>query len=322
MKKSGFFGATILFVAAFIWGSSFVAQSIGMERIEAFTYNGVRTLMGAAVLLPIVLWRDARQKRGMDAEQRAVCKQTAKKTWLAGLMLGAALCVASNFQQFAFIDSTSGKIAFITALYMLFVPILGLVLGRRLPPLMWGCVALGAVGLWFLSIPAGGFADVNRGDVLALCCAFFFAVQILLVERFAAKYDPVKLTFVQFLSSGAVSVLLMFLFESPSVGAINSAIWPLLYSGVLSCGIAYTFQTIGQKYTPSTLASLIMCMESVFGVLSGAVILHEIPTGRELLGCALMLCAIVAAQFADRKKKRDVGRTHLRMKQPQRRTYL
>ena len=307
MKKSNFGGALILFAAAFIWGSSFVAQSIGMEKIEAFTYNGIRTLMGAAVLLPIVLLKDAKTLRGADAAAKKALRQTSKKTWLGGIVLGIALCAASNVQQFAFNYSTPGKIAFITALYMLFVPILGVFLHKKIPPLIWGCVALGAVGLWFLSVPAGGFTEINFGDILALICAVFFAVQILLVERYAAVYDPVKLTFAQFIVSGVISVVLMFIFETPTVQNINAAIWPLLYSGVLSCGMAYTFQTIGQKYTESTLASLIMCMESVFGVLSAMVLLRQFPTAREWIGCALMFAAILAAQFADkiRKKRKE-----------------
>ena len=304
MKKTKLGGALILFAAAFIWGSSFVAQSIGMEKIEAFTYNGIRTLMGAAVLLPIVVCRDLRAVKNTAAEAKRTFAQTYKKTWLAGAVLGLALCAASNVQQFAFVWSTPGKIAFITALYMLFVPMLGILLHKKIPPLIWGCVALGAVGLWFLSVPAGGFSDVNFGDLLALVCAVLFAVQILLVERYAAIYDPVRLTFVQFLVSGVLSVLLMFVFETPRTPNINAAIWPLLYSGVLSCGVAYTFQTIGQKYTESTVASLIMCMESVFGVLSAMVILRQIPTAREWTGCALMLTAIIAAQFADRIKRK------------------
>ena len=303
MKKSKWFGAVILFAAAFIWGSSFVAQSIGMEKIEAFTYNAVRTMMGAATLLPLVTFRDLKTLRGQTKEAREAYKKTEKRTWLAGAALGVALCFASNFQQFAFNYTQPGKIAFITALYMLFVPILGIFLKKKIPPLTWCCVALGAVGLWFLSVPAGGFTEVNPGDVLALICAVFYAVQILMVEKYAAVYDPIKLTFVQFLVSGGVSGVLTFIFETPNAADINAAILPLLYSGVLSCGVAFTFQTVGQKYTESTLASLIMCMESVFGVLSAMVILKQIPTAREWIGCGLMLTAIVAAQFADRLKK-------------------
>lgn len=300
MKKNQIKGILVLFVTAFIWGSALVAQSIGMERIEAFTYNGIRTLMGAAVLLPIVLVKDLNGIRSLTPEKRAEKRKQSKTQWKCGVILGLALCAAANVQQFAFNYTTPGKIAFITALYMLFVPIIGLFLGKKAPKLMWICIIIGAAGLYFLSFPAGGQTGVNLGDALTLICAVFFAVHIILVDRFSSDIDPIKLSFMQFLTSGTISSVLMFIFENPSISAINSAILPLLYSGLLSCGIAYTFQVIGQKHTEPTLASLIMCMESVFGVLSAAVILHQIPTFREISGCALMLAAIIAAQFSDK----------------------
>ncbi|MBQ7637408.1 MAG: DMT family transporter [Clostridia bacterium] len=308
MKKTQFKGVIILFITAFIWGSAFVAQSVGMDSVEAFTFNGIRTLMGAAVLLPIVAVRDFKGIKDLSSEEREKRKAKSRAEWKNGFLLGLTLCVASNLQQSAFNYSTPGKIAFITALYMLFVPLIGLFAGKKAPWLTWVCVAAGAVGLYFLSIPEGDFTGINRGDLLSLLCAFFFAVQITLVDRYTENTDPVKLSFVQFLTAGSISCVLMFIFESPSVLAINAAIIPLLYSGLLSCGIAYTFQVVGQKYTEPTLASLIMCMESVFGVLSAAVILRQIPSGREIIGCALMFAAIIAAQFSDRvkiPKKRD-----------------
>ena len=301
MRKTQLKGALILLLTAFIWGSSFVAQSIGMEKIDAFTYNGVRTLMGAAALLPFVLITLRKKAKLRTPEARTALKKSVKRTLLSGAALGLVLCAASNFQQFAFYDSTSGKIAFITALYMLFVPVLGLFLGKRVHILTWGCILLGGVGLWFLSVPANGPGNVNRGDILALVCAVLYAVQILMVERFVEDCDPVALSFIQFLVSGAISCVLMFIFETPRLADINAAILPLLYSGLLSCGVAYTLQIVGQKYTESTLASLIMCMESVFGVLSSAVVLGQFPNSRELLGCALMLTAIVAAQLVGKR---------------------
>lgn len=300
MKKTQLRGISFLFATAFIWGSSFVAQSIGMEKIEAFTYNGIRTLMGAAVLLPIVIAANIKKNRSLTPEKRKEKKKQSKTEWKCGFFLGLALCAGSNFQQFAFNHSTPGKIAFITALYMLFVPIIGLFLGKKAPKLMWVCVCVGAVGLYFLSFPSGEVTSINPGDILSLICAVFFAIQIILVDRYAGNIDPVKLSFMQFFVSGVISCVLMFIFESPSIEAINSVILPLLYSGLLSCGIAYTFQVIGQKHTEPTLASLIMCMESVFGVLSAAVILHQIPTPREISGCVLMFAAIIAAQFSDK----------------------
>ena len=217
-------------------------------------------------------------------------------------MLGLALCVPSNLQQAAFGYTTSGKIAFITALYILLVPLFGLVLGKKPPLIVWVGLLAGVAGLYFLSFPAGGEGGVNPGDVLSLGCAAGFAVQILLVERFAAENDAVKLSFVQFLVSGALSCVLMAAFETPTLAAVKAGFWPLMYAGVLSCGVAYTLQVVGPKHTESTLASLIMCLESVFAVLGAAVVLHEVPSGREWLGCALMLAAIFTVQIAGRKR--------------------
>lgn len=297
--KTQFKGVALLLLTAFIWGSSFVAQSVGMESVEAFTFNGIRTLMGAAVLLPVVLLRDRLKVRQLTEAQRREKKETDRRTLRYGAVLGVALCTASNFQQFAFNYSTSGKIALITALYMFFVPLIGLFLRKRVPALTWLCVAAGFVGLYFLCIdPASDFA-INKGDALAAACAFFYAIHILLVERFVPGADGIKLSFVQFTVSGVISCVLMFIFEHPEIGAIGAAIVPLLYSGVMSCGFAYTFQIVGQRYTEATLASLIMCMESVFGVLCGAVILHEVLSGREIAGCVIMLIAILLSQLSE-----------------------
>ncbi len=301
MKHSRLFGVLSLFAAAFIWGSTFVAQSVGMEYIGPLTYNGIRFLMGAAVLLPLALLREKRAGRAGHATPLND-KNERRSLLLHGALLGAALCVASDFQQAAFLYTEPGKIAFITALYMLFVPLLGLPFGKRVPLFIWGCAALGGAGMYVLSMPAGGAGSWNRGDLLSLACALFFAVQILLVERFSPRHDPVSLSCVQFFFSGALSACVTPFFESPSPQAVRGALWTLLYAGILSCGVAYTLQMAGQKHTESTVASLIMCTESVFGVLSAAVALHKIPTAREAVGCVMMLAAILASQFAGRTK--------------------
>ncbi|MBQ4369764.1 MAG: DMT family transporter [Oscillospiraceae bacterium] len=297
--KTQFKGVVLLLLTALIWGSSFVAQSVGMRKIEAFTYSGIRTLMGAVVLLPFIIISEIRQRRSLDAEQLSRKKARDKKTVLCGCILGIVFCFATNFQQFAFNYSTSGKIAFITALYMFFVPIIGLVFRKRTPLLTWICVLIGFVGLYFLCIDPRNLAGVNRGDMLTAVCAVFFAIHILLVERFSPDTDGLKLSCTQFVVAGIISCILMFIFEEPRIPAIKSAIIPLLYSGVMSCGIAYTLQIIGQKYTEATIASLIMCGESVFGVLTGAVLLHETLTPREILGCAVMFAAIILSQLSD-----------------------
>ena len=298
-QKTQWKGVVMLMLTALIWGSSFVAQSVGMESVEAFTFNGIRTLMGAVVLLPFILIRDKVQAKSMTAEQIKERRAMDKKTVRYGLILGLVFCAACNFQQFAFEYSTSGKIAFITALYMFFVPLFGLFLKKRVPWLTWVCVLAGFVGLYFLSIGPGGLGSINRGDIRAFICAVFYAVHILLIEKFAPDVDGIKLSFVQFVVSGVITCILMFIFETPQMSAILSAIVPLLYSGIMSCGLAYTFQIVGQKYTEATVASLIMCMESVFAVLAGAVLLHELLTGREIVGCVIMFVAIIVSELSE-----------------------
>ncbi len=299
MKKTQLRGVVILLATAFIWGSSFVAQDVGMNSVEAFTFNGIRTLMGATVLLPFILLRDLIGAKKADASTPVLRRAANKKLLISGTLIGIVLCAASNLQQFAFNYSSSGKIAFITAFYMLFVPIIGLFLRKRISGVTWGCILLGTLGLYFLCIGEEGLSDINVGDILTLCCAVVYAVHILLIEKLAPEVDSIKLSCVQFAVSGTISCILMFIFESPSLPAIGAAIIPLLYSGIMSCGFAYTFQIVGQKYTESTVASLLMCMESVFGVLCSALLLHERLTARETLGCIIMFAAIILSQIGD-----------------------
>ena len=298
-KKTQFKGVFMLLLTAFIWGTSFVAQSVGMESVEAFTFNGIRTLMGACVLIPFILIRDKITAHQMTSDEISNRKKLNKKTVVYGSVLGVVLCAASNFQQFAFNYSTSGKIAFVTAFYMLFVPLFGLFFKKRVPIITWVCVFFGFVGLYFLCINPSDLTAINTGDILTLICSVIFAVHILLIEKFAPDVDGIKLSCVQFAVSGTISCILMFIFEAPDINAVSAAILPLLYSGVMSCGLAYTFQVVGQKYTEATVASLLMCMESVFGVISSAIILHETLTGRETIGCVIMFAAIILSQLSD-----------------------
>ena len=298
MQKTQFKGVALLLLTALIWGIAFVAQSAGMENVGAFTFSGVRTWMAVCVLLPFILIRDRLTARYKTKEQLAERKAENRRVLKYGVILGVVFCAAGNLQQFAFYDSTSGKIAFITALYMFFVPLIGALGGKRIPALTWLSVAAGFVGLYFLCIDPNNLGAVNRGDLLALGCSVLFAVHILLIERFACRVDGVKLSCAQFAVSAAISTVCMFLFEHPTLAAIRAAIVPLLYAGLMSSGLAYTFQIIGQKYTDSTVASLLMCMESVFGVLAGAVLLHERLSGREIFGCAVMFAAILLSQVS------------------------
>ena len=307
MKKTQLKGAAFLLLTAFIWGVAFVAQSVGMESVGGFTFSGVRMLLGATVLLPVIFIRDFFLVKKMSAEDLRRRKRDDRRTLVYGAILGVVFCLAANFQQFAFQYSEAGKIAFITAIYIFFVPLLGLFFKNKVPVLTWICVAVGFVGLYFLCIDGENLMAINLGDIFALICAFLFAIHILLIERFTAGIDGLKLSCVQFLVGGAISSVMMFIFEAPTWGAIVGAAAPILYAGILSCGLAYTLQIIGQKYTESATASLIMCMESVFAVVASAILLGERMSLRETLGCVIMFVAImipnVAAMVRENRKK-------------------
>ncbi|MCQ2516462.1 MAG: DMT family transporter [Saccharofermentans sp.] len=287
MRKTSLKGVLILLLTAVIWGSSFVAQEVGMESIDAFTYTAIRTILGALMLLPVVLIVN----KGFDFK---------KSTLLAGVVLGIDFSIAQNFQQFAFYHSTSGKIAFITAFYMFFVPLFSLFLKKKVRLLTWAAILLGLVGLFLLCINPEDMTAINRGDIQAFFCAVFYAVQIMLIDYYVEKdINGIQLSFMQFVVAAIISSVLMFIFETPTIANIKIAAIPLAYSGIMSCGIAYTLQIIGQKHTSPVIASLLMCLESVFAVISAALILHQVMSLREGLGCIIMFVAIILSQLAE-----------------------
>lgn len=296
-QKTQLKGVFILLLTAFIWGTSFISQSVGMEKIDAFSFNGIRTILGALFLLPIIIIKATiykkKQKKDVVSYRKSNIEITKK-----GFILSIPFFIATNLQQFAFYYSTSGKIAFITAMYMLFVPLLGLVIKKRISLLTWICIILGFVGLYFLCIEPENVTNINKGDLLALGCAFFFAIHILFIEKYSVGVDGAKLSCTQFAFGGTLSCICMFIFEQPNIKDILAVTGPLLYSGIMSCGVAYTLQIIGQKYTEATIASLLMCAESVFAVIAGAIILHEMMSGREIIGCIIMFAAIILSQLS------------------------
>ncbi|MBQ1536685.1 MAG: DMT family transporter [Ruminococcus sp.] len=302
-QKTQLKGAVMLLLTALIWGMAFTAQSKGMESMGAFTFNAIRMLMGGAVLLPCILIRDRAVSKKLTPQQKLQKKQEDAKSVKYGVLLGVIFCVASNIQQHAFAYTSAGKIAFITALYIFFVPLLGLFVKKRTPLMTWLCVLMGFAGLYFLCVDPKDMGEFNKGDLLAIGCAAVFALHILTIERFTAKGDGLRLSAMQFLVGGALSGIAMFIFETPKLSGILDASVPLLYAGILSCGVAYTLQIIGQKYTEATVASLILCMESVFGVLTAAVILGERLSVREIIGCVIMFGAIILSQFSERLSK-------------------
>lgn len=314
-KKTSPKGILLLLLTAFIWGTSFVAQSDGAEKIDAFTFQGIRTILGGISLIPFVLISFLSEKKYKDSlsddEKKADKKllevrRKNKNSLVYGVVQGCVLAAASNFQQFAFYHSTAGKIAFITATYMFMVPLASLIFFRKKINLTtWISIFLGFLGLYFISFSRGsGFTDLNKGDIQAFFCAIFFTAHILCIDSFSPKCDGILLSCVQFFTAGIISCVLMMIFENPNLSDIKSAAIPLLYSGVMSCGIAYTCQIFGQRSCDSALGSLLMCMESVFAVLSAAFLLYERLSAREIAGCVIMFSAILISQVADIVKSR------------------
>lgn len=280
----------LLALTALIWGVAFVAQSVGMEYVGPFTFNSVRFLIGGMVLLPLVT--QSKQKH----DTSAITDPLRKREWiLGGILCGLALCVASCLQQIGIGYTTVGKAGFITAMYIVIVPVLGIFFKKKTGWLVWVSVALAAAGLYFLCMTES--LSIGIGDLYVLACAVVFSVHILLIDHFSPRVDGVALSCVQFLVSGTLAGIAAFVWEQPSLSAILSAWAPILYAGVLSSGVGYTLQVIGQKGVDPTVASLILSLESVFSVLAGWVLLGQGLSGRELVGCVLMAVAIVLAQL-------------------------
>lgn len=295
----------LLLLTAFIWGSAFVAQKSGMDYIEPFTYNGIRTFIGGMVLIPVIIFFTKKNNRQNGTEEKVFDFEKDKIAIIGGICCGLALFVASSLQQFGVSYTTAGKAGFITTLYVVFVPILSLLLRKKVRPIMWVCVALGAVGLYLLCMTDASF-NLQFGDMLVLLCAVAFAVHILVIDHFSPKADGVKISCVQFLVSGVLGIICMFIFETPDIGNILACWLPILYAGVLSCGVAYTLQVVAQADADPTAASLILCLESVFAVISGAILLHESMSPRELMGCAVIFAAVIISNLPEKKASTDL----------------
>lgn len=288
----------MLFLTAFIWGTAFVAQSVGVESIGPFAFNSIRSLVGGIALLPVIFFFD-RRKTLQEREQERKNKKT---LLVGGVCCGLALGVASTLQQIGIQYTTVGKTGFITALYIVIVPILGLFFGKRVGIKLWVSVVIAIVGLYLLC--ASGSMALQLGDVLVLLCAVGFSVHIMVIDHFSPKTDGVKLSCIQFFVAAILAGLGMLVAEGMPATQDVCASWiPILYAGLLSSGVGYTLQIIGQKGVNPTIASLVMSLESVFSVLAGWAFLHERMSSRELTGCVLMFCAIVLAQLPERTKK-------------------
>lgn len=297
----------LLFLTAVIWGVAFVAQSAGMDYVGPFTFNAVRSIIGGIVLIPCIFILKQWKKKNVDAQVAEATEMTKEETdkqkkdlIVGGIACGVLLFIASNFQQFGIQYTTVGKAGFVTALYIVIVPILGIFLHRKAGAKIWIGVVLALCGLYLLCMQ--GSFSLQKGDFLVLLCAFSFSFHILVVDYFSPKVDGVKMSCIQFFVCGILSGIGMFLFETPQISLILAAWMPILYAGVMSCGVAYTLQIVGQKGMNPTIASLILSMESVVSVLAGWVLLQEKLSNKELFGCVLMFAAIILAQLPDRKR--------------------
>lgn len=289
-------------LAAFIWGTAFVAQSVGADYVEPFTFNAARSAV--AFLFLLALCGVFRAVRGRDS-QTAAAAGSRKELVLGGVCCGLALTVATNLQQKGLETTTSGKAGFITALYIVIVPIAGMFLGKKAPKIIWISVVLAVAGLYCLCITEE--FTITSGDFYILLCAFCFTVHILVIDHFTQRVDGVAMSCIQFLTVAVLSAAGMLLTESPTLEALRICAGPILYVGIFSSGVAYTLQILAQKDSNPTVVSLLLSLESVFATLSGAVILGDTMSGKEYFGCVLMLAAVVLAQLPEPRKRQAAG---------------
>ncbi len=290
----------ILLLTATIWGVAFVAQSVGMEYIGPFTFNAIRCVLGGLVLIPVILVLKKKKETGAENQE----KEDKKTLWAGGIACGVILCIASNLQQFGIMEASVGKSGFFTALYIVMIPVIGIFIGKRPGIKLWFCVALAVVGMYLLCMKDGSFT-IERADIMLLLCALAFSVHILVVDYFSPKVDGVKMSCIQFFVCGVLSAVGMLFTETPDISNIQAAWLPLLYAGLLSCGVGYTLQIVGQKGINPVIASLIMSLESVISALAGWVILGQVLSPKEILGCVLMFVAIIITQIPIGNKKTD-----------------
>ena len=282
-----------LFLTALIWGVSFVAQKAGMDYVGAFSFNFARSILGGLSLIPLIFLvkmttPDNRPKKLKYLQHWYLFK--------AGAFCGLALFTAMSLQQYSMISASAGKAGFISALYIIFVPLISMFFGAKLENKIKVSVGLALVGLYLLCFK-GGLTGFDMYDGLLLIGAFFYGVHILVVNHFSRHVNPVKMSCVQFFVVGLLSLPFMLMFENPVAANFVAAKTPILYAGILTCGVAYTLQIFGQKFTTPTIASIILCMESVFAVVGGSLILHETMTPREVWGCIFMIIAVVLSQI-------------------------
>lgn len=287
----------LLLLTAMIWGAAFVAQSVSMDYIGPFTFLCSRSLLGGVVLLPViaVMGKGEKQGTGQKPDNR-------KLLLIGGICCGVMLFIGSAFQQIGIQYTTAGKAGFITAMYMVLVPICGLFFGKRPSGKTWGAVAVALAGMHLLCLYGSGIESLSRGDLLEMLCALGFTAHILVIDYFSPKVDGVKMSCIQFFTCGILAGIFMLILETPGWDSLRAAALPIAYAGILSSGVGYTLQIVAQKDTQPTVASLLMSLESVFSLIFGWILLKESMSGVELLGCGLMFAAIVWVQLPGKKK--------------------
>ena len=294
MKKQ-LTGSAFLAVAVLIWGSTFVAQSVGMDKVGPFTFQAVRCGLAVIFLLPVIALFELRDIKNYFR------KWMDPKLWIAGILCGLALFIAASLQQVSLVDTDAGKAGFLTALYIVLVPVIGFFLGRRLSLPTIISIVLAVIGLYLLSCV--GVTTIRTGDLLLLGCALAFAVQITLIDRLGKDVDGLRLNCIQCLVVTVLSSIFMFSTEAPNFPDILSCWLPIGYAGILSMGVAYSLQVLGQQRLDPTAASLIMSLESVVAAITGWLILKESMTGVEMLGCCLLFTAVIMSQIPTKIKR-------------------
>lgn len=290
-------GAVLLFITAFIWGGAFVAQDMGLEYVGPFTFTAIRFLMGGIFLFIVSVIVDLVKIKKLHVEYKKEEKKKKIKTTIkGGVLCGIVLFVGSNLQQIGIVYTTAGKCAFISAFYIVIVPIIGLVFKKKCDVTVYVAVAIALVGMYFLCL-GEGFGKLNVGDAITFVSSFIFALHIITVDKFITECDGIKLSALQCLTCSVLSFILTAIFEKPTLSGITGAIMPLLFAGVMSAGIAYTFQILGQKDLNPTVASLIMSFESVAGALFSFIVLKQTMTTKEVIGCVITFIAVILAQI-------------------------
>lgn len=290
-------GSLLLLLTAMIWGFSFVAQRTGADAVGAFTFNFSRNVVSSIFLGGLVLFLEKKENKPRTSREES------RLTWIGGAACGVALFLAMTLQQIGVGYTTAGKAGFITALYVVLVPIFGLALGHRPAKKIWGCVLLAAYGMYLLSIRPEEGLRLGLGDALVLICAIFYTFHILVIGHFSPKVDGIRMSAVQFVVAAVLSGIAMVVKDTVTWAGISQAMIGILFAGVLSSGVGYTLQIVAQKETPPALVSLILSLESFFAVVGGALLLGERMSIRELIGCAIMFIAIVIAELPSRKKE-------------------